>query len=132
VKKLRQDYKRIAYQQKGSGNNRKQFKHFDQLHSFLANRPVVRPPHIVSSSNLEDNTNEAVRTTQHSSSLEDNTNGAVRTTQHSSSLEDNTNGAVRTTQHSSSLEDNTTGAVRTTQHSSSLEDNTNGAVQKYN
>ena len=50
-KNLRQDYN-------GTGKNRKQheFKYFDQLHSFFTNRPVIRPPHIVSSGSWENNT----------------------------------------------------------------------------
>ena len=57
VKKLRQDYKQVADYQKGTGNKRKQhdFKYFDQLNAFLAHRPAIRPPHIVSSSSSETN-----------------------------------------------------------------------------
>jgi len=56
VKKLRQHYKQIADYQKGTGKNQKQreFKYFDHLHAFLAHRPAIRPPHLVSSSSSED------------------------------------------------------------------------------
>ena len=44
VKKLRQEYKKLADKHKETGQGRTEWKFFDKLNEFLATRPATRPP----------------------------------------------------------------------------------------
>ena len=49
VKKLRQGFKKVKDKNRGTGNDRKKMKFYDELNELLGNKPSVSPPVVVDS-----------------------------------------------------------------------------------
>jgi len=49
VKKLRQGFKKVKDKNRGTGNDRKKMKFYDELNKLLGNKPSISPPVVVDS-----------------------------------------------------------------------------------